>query len=227
MSVIDDNPWADNPQEQLPTYEEVENIPVDDEKHNKESKHTPKTEQAYEQNINDYKPTCPVIFFEHTINDKNSKQIFTIHCEKLDVLVECFVNTAIVTIKGQWTNRTKDTLDCIFALPTTGIVTNITIHIGSNRVITTAILPHEDSVSLINKARKLFNKLFITPEDANPYEQYVPDLFRFPFNNVIPGDTITLECQYIEELDYYKKGYIISLPLYFPPGTMIESASWD
>ncbi len=71
------------------------------------------------------------------------------------------------------------------------------------------------------------NTTHITSESANPDEQQVPDLFRLPFGNVAPGDTISLQYEYIEPLDYYKKGYIISLPLYFPPGTMIESATWD
>ena len=55
----------------------------------------------------------------------------------------------------------------------------------------------------------------------------MPDLFRLPFGNVAPGDTITLKCEYLEPLDYYKNGYIVSLPLYFPPGTMVDTQTWD
>ena len=177
----------------------------------------------------------PVIFFERGSNDKGQKQIFTIHCERLDVFVECYVSTAIIQMEGEWTNRTNDTLDCVFALPTPGTIMNVTLHIGADRVLTTAIVSREDAESLINENRKktkktntkMQNATNITPEEASPYEQYVPDLFRLPFGNVTPGDTITLKCEYIEPLDYYKKGYIVSLPLYFPPGTLIESASWD
>ena len=68
--------------------------------------------------VNDYRPTCPVIFFERGSMSDGNKQIFTIHCQKLDVFVECYVSTAIIRMEGEWKNRTKDTLDCVFALPT-------------------------------------------------------------------------------------------------------------
>jgi len=187
-------------------------------------------------NINDYKPTCPVIFFERGSGDDEQKQIFTIHCQRLDVNVECYVSTAIVSMEGEWTNRTKDTLDCVFALPTPGTVMNVTLHIGVDRVLTTAIVSREDAESLIrenqnksasNDTKMKANTTHITPEEANPYEQYVPDLFRLPFGNVNPGDEITLKCEYLEPLSYYKKGYIVSLPLYFPTGTIVEEQKWE
>jgi len=141
-------------------------------------------------------------------------------------------------MEGQWTNGTNDTLDCVFALPTPGTIMNVKLRIGPDRVLTTAIVSKEDAEKLVSENQKKNKKkktestneadeTHITPEEASPYEQYVPDLFRLPFGNVTPGDTITLKCEYLETLDYYKKGYIVSLPLYFPPGTMIESASWD
>eukprot|EP00486_Rosalina_sp_Unknown_P002218 CAMPEP_0201575932 /NCGR_PEP_ID=MMETSP0190_2-20130828/21376_1 /ASSEMBLY_ACC=CAM_ASM_000263 /TAXON_ID=37353 /ORGANISM="Rosalina sp." /LENGTH=670 /DNA_ID=CAMNT_0048006147 /DNA_START=227 /DNA_END=2239 /DNA_ORIENTATION=+ len=146
-------------------------------------------------------------------------------------------------MEGEWTNRTKDTLDCVFALPTPGTIMNVTLHIGQDRILTTAIVSKEDAQELVQQIQannpdaddkktssnnyQSVDATHITPEEANPYEQYVPDLFRLPFGNVAPGDTISLKCEYIEPLDYYKKGYIVSLPLYFPPGTMIESAPWD
>jgi len=185
-------------------------------------------------NINDYKPTCPVIFFERG-NQQQQKQIFTIHCQRLAVDVECYVSTAIIRMDGEWTNRTKDTLDCVFALPTPGTIMNVKLLIGADRVLTTAIISKADASKLIEENQKKgqhaqsdeHKTTHITPEEANPYEQFVPDLFRLPFGNVAPGDTIKLTCEYLEPLDYYKKGYIVSLPLYFPPGTIVNSLSWD
>merc|ERR1712130_128736 len=40
-------------------------------------------------------------------SDNGEKQIFTIHCQKLNVFVECYVSTAIIRMEGEWTNRTK------------------------------------------------------------------------------------------------------------------------
>jgi len=104
----------------------------------------------------------------------------------------------------------------------------VTLHIGLDRVLTTAIVSAQDAENIIRDNQIKASKAdrddekrggtatHITPEEANPYEQYVPDLFRLPFGNVAPGDTITLKCEFLETLDYYKKGYIVSLPLYFP-----------
>lgn len=41
------------------------------------------------------------------------------------------------------------------------------------------------------------------------------------------GDVIRLKCQYLELLQYQKKGYIVKIPLYFPSGTIIESQSYS
>ncbi|ETO28130.1 hypothetical protein RFI_09002, partial [Reticulomyxa filosa] len=67
----------------------------------------------------------------------------------------------------------------------------------------------------------------IVPEAANQYEQYIPDLFRLPFGGVNAGDTIQLKCQYLQTLEYFKKGYGLLVPLYFPEGTMVENANWE
>eukprot|EP01084_Bolivina_argentea_P261469 441867_1 len=108
---------------------------------------------------------------------------------------------------------------------------NVTLRIGLDRLLTTTILSVKDAENLmkenLKKSRNNSNRVNIAPETANPYEQYIPDLFRLPFGKVGPGDTISLKCEYIEPLDYYKKGYIVSLPLYFPPSTMIQSSTLD
>ena len=108
---------------------------------------------ADEDNVNDYKPTCLVIFFERVIS-KGQRQIFTMHCHKLDVVVECFMSTAIITMKGEWTNRAKDTLDCAFALPTPDTIMNVILLIGTDRALRTAIVSKDDAKQLIKKINK-------------------------------------------------------------------------
>ena len=93
---------------------------------------------------------------------------------------------------------------------------NVTLHIGKDRVLTTAIVSKEDAKELVKEIRENGGNpessnyqspeaTHLIPEEANPYEQYVPDLFRLPFGNVAPGDTISLKVEYIEPLDYYIK----------------------
>ena len=195
--------------------------------------------------INDYRPPCPVIFFERTDN-KGQKQIFTIHCKKLNVNIECYVSTAVIKLEGIWTNPTNETLDCVFAVPTPGTVMNVTLQIGDERVLTTAIISNDDAREIMEQQEQKMDKKgnkgnkgnnnsdksgikeqIVTPENQSPYEQYVPDLFRLPFGNIEPNETIKLTCEYLEPLNYYKKGYVISLPLYFPEGTIIENKEWS
>ena len=148
---------------------------------------------------NDYRPPCPVIFFEKRPTPNDDPTIFTMHCSKLNVYVECFVSTAIIKMEGCWKNETKTTLDCIFALPTPGTVTNVFANIGSNRVITTSILPKQDTIKVIEN-----NKVEEKKEQYNnQFNHYIPDLFRMKLSKIKPGDEIHLICEYIEPLDYY------------------------
>ena len=48
-----------------------------------------------------------------------------------------------------------------------------------------------------------------------------------PFGGIQPGDHIELTCQYLQPLNYYKRGYAILLPLYFREGTIVEDKRWD
>eukprot|EP01084_Bolivina_argentea_P075783 137345_1 len=162
-------------------------------------------------NIDNYQPTCPVILFE-----KNN-HVFTIHCQKLSVSANCFISTAIVQLEGQWTNKTRDMLDCVFALPIYGTVVNVSWCINTGRTHAASFVSEE------NEATTTKN---IIPE-INPNEQYLSNLYRLSIGNVDPGNTISIKCEYIEPLDYFKKGYILSIPLFFSPGTVSDDFNWD
>ncbi len=51
-------------------------------------------------------------------------------------------------------NSWTDALDCVFALPTTGIILNVALRIGLDRVLTTAIVSVEDAENLISENLK-------------------------------------------------------------------------
>ena len=61
------------------------------------------------------RPTCPTVMFE-----ENSQQ-YTMHLQKLDVNIECFVSTAVVNMRGEWTNQTDKKVSFYFrfVLPNT------------------------------------------------------------------------------------------------------------
>ncbi|ETO23351.1 hypothetical protein RFI_13831 [Reticulomyxa filosa] len=176
--------------------------------------------------VDSHKISCPSIFFEAE-NENNTTQLYSIHCKRLDVDVECYVSTAIVSMRGEWTNQTDSTLDCIFALPTPGTVMNVTLNIGSDRVITTAIVSNKDRDELLKNHAASEETVDIIPEPANPYEQYLADLFRLPIYDVKAGDTIRIQCQYLQTLEYVKKGYGLLIKLKFPVSTISENTTWD
>eukprot|EP01084_Bolivina_argentea_P285362 489338_1 len=181
--------------------------------------------------VSECHPTCPMIYFEKMINDK--AQLYTIHCQQLLVNVKCYLDTAMIKLEGEWTNKTKDILHCVFVLPTLGIVRNTTVAIGSERAITTAILSYEDAQSLINSqttnskqptsqdiqtneeeeikydAPLLQSEHDVKPDTFHTFETYSPLLFRMPISNIGPGETISITCEYIECLNYYKRIYFV------------------
>lgn len=99
--------------------------------------------------LTEFRPTCPVVFFKQA-----DGKIYTIHCQKLAVNIECYVSTALIRLSGEWVNRTDSTLDCVFALPTPGTVMNVQLQIGPDRILTTAIISNDDAQELLNENKK-------------------------------------------------------------------------
>ena len=114
-----------------------------------------------EDSINEYRPPCPVVYFVRK-DARGKQQIYTVHCEKLIINVECYVSTAIVNMQGTWTNRTSDRLSCVFAVPTPGTIMNVTLRIGKDRIVNTAVISKEDAMELIQSV----NKQDIVPEEV-------------------------------------------------------------
>ncbi|ETO24317.1 hypothetical protein RFI_12843 [Reticulomyxa filosa] len=219
-----------------------------------------------------FRPLCPVIMFQD--QEDSVTQLFSIHCEKLQVDVECYENGPIKPIK-QFRTRKKllfslcclslcflvsfffemftysmimtppkkkqtikiknkinnnNQLNCIFLLPTSGTVMSVSLRIGEDRVLTTAVVSNKDKNEIIegnqNKSKKK-EQVGGTPEFDLPPDQHIPDLFRLPFNGVKSGETIHVSCYYLQTLEYYKTGYALSIPLYFPKGAIVENVKWE
>ncbi|ETO29252.1 hypothetical protein RFI_07875 [Reticulomyxa filosa] len=164
-----------------------------------------------------FRPLCPVIVFD-ALDENEEHQMYTIHCQNLKVDVECYVSTAIISMKGHWKNQTEKTkkylkIDKRYSW----------IVFDTNRKKKSKKL----KIQQMENQTKGKNGENITPSGANPYEQYIPDLFRLPFTGVSAGESIYLECQYLQTLEYYKKGYGLLIPLYFPKGTIAEDGKWE
>eukprot|EP01083_Nonionella_stella_P087931 244830_1 len=169
------------------------------------------------QAITEYTPTCPVILFDQRNTDDTPKQIGTMPCQQLHANVECFVSTAIVSIEGEWTNLTNDSLNSTFVLPTHGTIISFTVN----------TVPQSEAGGVATKpvTNTRDGDIAQTPKRAHPDEPYNAGFFRFPGIHVDSGSTISVKCQYFETLKFHRKGYFVSLPLYFPPGTIRENAN--
>jgi len=110
------------------------------------------------QNLLGFRPLCPSIIFESS-GENDVNELFTIHCQKLEVEIECYVSTAIISMKGEWTNQTDKTLDCVFALPTTGTIMNVSLSIGKERLLRTAIVSNKDKDEILRENQKKKNRI--------------------------------------------------------------------
>eukprot|EP01083_Nonionella_stella_P034434 94246_1 len=195
--------------------------------------HTRESESDEENDIDALKPreitectpTCPVIAFEQRNSNDTSNQIRMMPCQQLHVSVECFISTAIISIEGKWTNQTNDALDATFVLPTPGTVVSFTVHTAPQSEAGDVTTKTETNTRDCDIAQT--PNLNLTPKQPHPDEPYNAGFFRFPGMKVDPVSTISVKCQYFETLDTHEEGYIVSLPLSFPPGTIRETANED
>ena len=245
---LEDNPWDNDHQQNNATTNpeptETRNTEGNDANKNvttnsdtqstetKEPDEPPEIIKRTYKHINDFRPSCPCVCFEH------DEELFTLNCQSLDIFVECYASTAIVKMKGKWVNETKHALQPVFTLQTTGTVTNVTIKIKSanvsdDRIITTSIVSKYAASELIREINPTesdygpHNNEEKKQKEQDPFQEYIPGIFKIPITSVKEGDIINITCEYIEPLDYYKKGYVLALPLRFPPGTISEFTQWQ
>ena len=86
-------------------------------------------------------PKCPIVFFKSS----SQNNIYYLHIQSMDVHVECYIETALVTMKGVWEYYGDEQINCVFMIPMRGEVMDCTIEIdkkdNNNIIRTTAIVP--------------------------------------------------------------------------------------
>merc|ERR1712228_1097232 len=70
-------------------------------------------------------------------------EVYASRCKAMEVSIECFVQTASISIIGKWKNKTDQNINCVFMIPMRGIVTDCIINIGSERVRSVSLAEKE------------------------------------------------------------------------------------
>lgn len=174
------------------------------------------------------RPTGPTIWFEYG----RAKNIYCLQIDSMEVKAECYISQALVRVTCHWQNMNDRAIDCLFAMPLSGTVTNVDINVGDERKLQTLVVSNDD-IAKVMEQQEAKDKLDAkregrewTPRE-NPVEQYIPNLFRLPINNVGPMEKLHLTVDYIEPLQYQDQQYKLNLPLVFAPGTLKDGVRYE
>ena len=127
---------------------------------------------------------------------------------------------ANVSVKQIYTNKGEDVLEAIYIFPasTRAAVYSMKMTIG-NRVIIAKVKEK-------NQAREEYEKAKSDGKTASLLEQQRPNVFQMNVANILPGDSIIIEMNYVEEL-YSDKGiYSFVYPTVVGPRYSTSSEKW-
>lgn len=160
------------------------------------------------------RPQAPTILIPY------ESQFFCLPVEKIDVKCEFNVSTAFARLIGVWKNISTFTTDLIFVLPTKGTVTSVYVEIQERRY-DTMIIPKDEAQKLAGKQKQPKNETEGPVEGKLPssidFNEYVPDLFRLPIQNVQPGEVVSVRVVWIEPLQFINGMYTFGLPMNLNP----------
>ena len=134
---------------------------------------------------------------------------------------------AQVSLRQQFRNDTPDWVDAEyrFPLPSTAAVHRLRLEIGE-RVI-------EGQVQERAQARETFKQARASGRKAGLAEQQRPNLFSNRVANIAPGETVLVELQYSQRIDYEAGSFSLRLPTtltprYTPENMGVEAAQvWN
>ena len=115
------------------------------------------------------------------------------------------------TVDQVFTNDSSEPIEAIyvFPLPTNAAVNDMTMIIN-DRLIKGTI---EEKV----EAKKIYEKAKKEGKRASLVEQERPNIFTNSISNIMPGDTIMVRIQYVNEIDYNKGNFSFRYPMVVAP----------
>ncbi|MFT4927693.1 MAG: Ca-activated chloride channel family protein [Phenylobacterium sp.] len=128
-----------------------------------------------------------------------------------DVTMKITGLIARVTVKQTFTNPNQQWLDGVytFPLPELAAVDHLNLIIGE-RII-------EGQIKEKHQARQIFNKARRAGKKASLVEQHRPNIFANNVANIGPGETVVVEIQYQQTLQYDQGEFSLRFPMVVAP----------
>lgn len=115
-------------------------------------------------------------------------------------------------------NPTPDVIECVyvFPLPERAAVHRMEMRIGERRIV--SIIKEKE------EARQIYEQARQEGQKAALLEQERPNLFTTSAANVNPGESVEIELEYLQEIDYHDGAFGLTVPLTFTPRFLTNAA---
>lgn len=163
------------------------------------------------------RPKAPSLWY-----NVDGKNLFALPVSSVNVHASFYVSTAVVNLEVKFVNTSSTPLDCLFAIPHKGTVTNVEVQIGETQFMQTALVDKKQVDGLKVKAQP--SKASTIPQ-LNPDEAFVPDLFQLPISGIQAGDTVTVYMDFIEPLQFANGAYFFDLDMDYAPHALPQNAT--
>ncbi|HKB08397.1 MAG TPA: VIT domain-containing protein, partial [Candidatus Polarisedimenticolia bacterium] len=121
-------------------------------------------------------------------------------------------------VTQKFLNPTPDVIECVYAfpLPERAAVHRMEMRIGERRIVS-IIREKEQARTIYEQARQEGRK-------AALLEQERPNLFTTSAANVNPGESVAIELEYLQEIDYHDGEFGLTVPLTITPRFLTNAA---
>lgn len=118
---------------------------------------------------------------------------------------------AHVSIKQNFKNDTDDYVEAIyvFPLPETAAVNRLVMHIGARRI--------EGKIKEKAEAKRIYNKAKTQGKKASLLSQQRPNMFTSSIANIAPGETVSVELDYVQNVEYQDSTFSLRFPMTITP----------
>jgi len=118
---------------------------------------------------------------------------------------------AHVSVRQAFKNNSEDYVEAVyvFPLPETAAVNRLVMHIGQRRI--------EGKIKEKTEARKIYTKARAQGKKASLMSQQRPNMFTTSVANIAPGETIVVELDYVQQVEYKDSTFSLRFPMTITP----------
>ena len=145
------------------------------------------------------------------IKDRDNNSLYSSLLLSSDAHFDITGLMAHVSIKQDFKNDTDDYIEAIyvFPLPETAAVNRLVMHIGARRI--------EGQMKEKTEAKRVYNKAKKQGKKASLMSQQRPNMFTTSIANIAPGETVSVELDYVQNVAYKDSIFSLRLPMTITP----------